>query len=191
MKRVVFVHVGKTGGTSTTAYLQGAVFSTPGWVYDNTVHLTAALIKEDLGAETFDEALKFSIVRHPVDRYISACRQCRVDANNPVVWERVRKGGHPHEHSEVEYHIFVTQVESTFVDGQQSCKIFKFEKDLPHNLKSWLQEQGLDDGEFPHKLPKLPGAPKKQELTPEALAFVKEFYACDFEEFGYELYPTK
>lgn len=183
MKRVVFVHVGKTGGTSTTAYLKKADST---WIYNPTVHLTAALIKQDLGAKSFDEALKFSIVRHPVDRYISACRQCSVDANDPVVWDRIKKGGHPHKHSEVEYHIFVTQVESTFIDGQQSCKIFKFEDDLPHNVHNWLKENGLDHGEFPYKLPEQPGAESKQDLTIEALEFVKDFYAEDFEVFGYE-----
>lgn len=184
--RVVFVHVGKTGGTSTTAYLRGAVSSMSGWVYESTVHLTAELVREELGAEAFDEALKFSIVRHPVDRYISACRQCELDANDPKVWDRIKQGLHPHECSEVQFHIFVTQVESTFVDGQQSCEVFKFEEDLPHGVHAWLKEQGLDHGEFPHKLPDQSGAPSKQELTPEALAFVREFYACDFEVFGYE-----
>lgn len=186
MKLVIFVHVGKTGGTSTSAYLKKAVASIPGWDYESTGHAPAHLIKEAYGAKDFDKALKFSIVRHPVDRYISACRQCYVDANDPKTWERIRLGIHPNENVMTQDHIFVTQVKSTFVDGIKSCKIFNFERDLPHAVHSWLKEQGLNLREFPHKLPDDPGNVSKQELTSESLAFVKDFYACDFEAFGYE-----
>lgn len=155
------------------------------WVYENSIHLTAATIREDLGAAAFEEALKFSIVRHPVDRYVSACRQCEVDANSPEVWDKVRRGIHPHWGGERPYHIFVTQVDSTFVDGQQSCKIFRFEEDLPHNLHTWLKNQGLACREFPFRKPCDGITAPKQELTPEALAFVQDFYSIDFEVFGY------
>ena len=189
-KHCVFVHIGKTGGTSTAAYLREAVGLTSEWMYEDTKHLTASAIKLNLGSKVFDEALKFSIVRHPVDRYISACRQCLVDANDPKTWDKINQGLHPHGGTDREYQIFVSQVESTFVDGVQSCQIFKFEKDLPDGICSWLKDNGLIFHTFPHKLPPLLPNNCKQKLTPEALEFVHEFYACDYEAFSYEVPKT-
>ena len=186
MKDCIFIHIGKTGGTSLKVYLAAAAFHNPGWtVHKNHRHLTAAAVRDKLGEELFDRALKFAVVRDPVDRYISACRQCEVDANSPETWNRIRRGEHPAPTAKAEFHIFVTQVESTFVNGKQSCQIFKFEEDLPKGVCEWLAEQGLGHSRFAHEDPSPPGT-EKQQLTPEALAFVKDFYACDFEEFGYE-----
>lgn len=186
MRDCIFIHIGKTGGSSTRVYLAAAAFHNPVWkVHKQHRHLKAVDVRENLGAKVFDNALKFAVVRHPVDRYISACRQCKINANDPEVWEKIRQGEHPAEGGKITHHIFVTQVESTFVDGQQSCEIFKFEKDLPENLCVWLAEQGLGHPRFGHKNP-APPKTKKQDLTPETLEFVKDFYACDFEEFGYE-----
>ena len=186
MRDCVFIHIGKTGGSSTRVYLAAAAFHNSGWrIHKQHRHLTAAAVREKLGAELFDNALRFAVVRHPVDRYISACRQCKVDANDPETWAKIRKGEHPSHGAEVTHHIFVTQVDSTFIDGKQSCEIFKFEEDLPDGLCAWLAAEGLGHPRFAHINP-APPETEKQELTAEALEFVKDFYARDFEEFGYE-----
>lgn len=186
MRDCIFIHIGKTGGSSIRVYLAAAAFHNPGWrIHKEHRHLKASDVREKLGAEIFDSAIKFAVVRHPVDRYISACRQCRTDANDSGTWHKIRAGEHPANNGGPLHHIFVTQVQSTFVNGEQSCKIFKFEQDFPERVCDWLTDQGLGHFRFGHVDP-APEDTKKQSLTPQTLAFIKEFYSCDFEVFGYE-----
>jgi hypothetical protein len=167
-------------------YLAAAAFHNQGWsILKDHRHRTAQECRKLYGDTVFANALKFAVVRNPVDRYISACRQCEVNANDPEVWAKIAKGIHPHPDVKEDHHIFVTQVDSTHVDGELCCKVFKFEEDLPEGIVRWLTDQGLGHRRFGHEDP-APEGSVKQQLTGDALKFVKDFYACDFEVFGYE-----
>ena len=70
---VVFVHVPKTGGTSVARALYGT---------DGVGHRTARDLRGAVGADVWDRAFTFAVVREPVDRLASAFRYLRAGGSN-------------------------------------------------------------------------------------------------------------
>jgi hypothetical protein len=62
-KNIIFIHIPKNAGTSVK------------WIicpqYIDYKHKNAFQIRDEIGVETFNAAVKFSIVRHPCDRLLS------------------------------------------------------------------------------------------------------------------------
>ena len=186
MKRVAFVHVGKTSGSSMWVFLAACnVKAGRSWEVVKKGHKTASTMREELGTEAWEEAVTFSIVRNPIDRYISACRQCKVDANDRKVWGMIEQGLHPY-FGDDRTNIFIPQFDSLAIDGEIGVdRVFKFEQDIPEGVVEWLCSQGLCHHTYRHRDP-APEGSEKQQLTPEALTWVKDFYYQDFEAFEYE-----
>ncbi len=63
-RRVVFVHLPRTAGTSIEASLFGQDHFSQ--------HHTAAELRALLGADAYEDAFRFTFVREPLDRYLSA-----------------------------------------------------------------------------------------------------------------------
>ena len=180
---LVFVHIGKTGGTSVNRYVHAANQERRRWRLVRHRHSTAAQVRDLIGPDRWERALKISIVRNPFERYKSACRQVGVDPNESRVWDSVRAGTvyrdkiakHPR-------HIFGTQKNSLFIDGELAVDhVFRFEDGF-EDLVAFLTEHGLEST-FGH-------ANKTQRpivgLTKEARQFVRDYYAEDFSTFNYD-----
>ena len=173
---LLFVHIGKTAGTSIKMHCRKASkFS-----FIQTGHLTAKELKTLLGKKRFDDGLKFSVVRDPVERFRSACRQCRLDANAESTKDLIETRDY------TSYKILRPQVETLYIDGVLSVnKVFKFEEDIPDNFVNWLNNYSPTRGTLLNIDRTRNRKGGKQELTPETERWVRDFYAADFAEFGY------
>ena len=194
---LVFIHVPKTGGMSAREFIKTHPF-TP--VHQGKCHDSARHHRERLGAEIYDKATTFAVVRNPFTRFVSACREGGLDHNDPLVREMLHGvfGGdcaaHPvrlWQGAGFQAILLQTQFDMVTIDGEIAVdKIFHYEEDVPENVRAWLVEQGCDDVPFPHNNKKggkcaYIGEP----LSPEARAFVKDFYSEDFALFGYSMEP--
>lgn len=190
---LVFIHVPKTGGMSIREFISRAPSLCPhqGKVHDSALHHC-----KRMGAESYNNATTFAVVRDPIVRYVSACREAGRDHNDPCTWEMLRGvcGGDSAAHPVRLWQgagfwatLLQPQFDMVTIDGEIAVdRIFHFEEDMPENVRAWLVEQGCDDAPFPHnnkKGGKLAYA--GEVLSPEALAFVKDFYSQDFALFGY------
>lgn len=178
----MFVHIGKTGGTSVQRYLSQAN-QLRRWRLVRNRHSTAAQVLELIGPDRWERALKISVVRSPFDRYRSACRQVGVNPNEPRVWDSVRAGTvYEDKIAKHPRHIFGTQKNSIFIDGELAVdRVFKFEDGF-EDLVAFLKEQGLDSTFGHHNKSRR----QSIQLTREARQFVRDFYAEDFSTFGYD-----
>jgi hypothetical protein len=186
---LVFIHVPKTGGMSISRFCRQTKSSGLELYKGKRPHATAIEIRETIGAELFDSATKFAVVRDPMDRYRSACIQGNVRPNSKIAKRLATLSAssvHPRTHKES---LLGRQSDMLCIDGELMVdKIFKFEEDLPENVLAWLIEQGYnpaEGAEFPHFHRR--NASRKQEpLLAEREEWVREFYAPDYEMFGYE-----
>lgn len=179
MRNIVFIHIGKTGGTSIRAFLRAAIKKTRDFeILELDRHSTSKQLQEEFG-DVFDNAFKFTVVRNPYTRYASACRQCNVDPNSEDTIDKVISG---EGMTGARHHIFVTQVESTHINGKLVVdKVFRFETDLGKVFIDSMSEFGIHW----HQLHKLNESSIVQTLEPSTKKFVREYYAEDFKVFGY------
>lgn len=169
---------------SMNMFLSGT--SNSKWEIICTGHESVSSMYKMVGKDAWDKALTFSIVRHPIDRYISACRQCMLDANDPALWDLIEQDVHPVFRSKERAHIFAPQVKTLSLNGELAVhNIFKFETDIPVNAVEWLTSKGLGNGDYPHRDPSPKGAKEKQSLTSATLQWAANFYREDFEVFNY------
>ena len=183
-REVMLVHIGKTGGSSIQTYMR--VNRIPGVSKAlRTFHSPARRLQERFGLERFEAAEKFSIVRHPVDRFISACRMCKVDANSPETWARIEETSKLPDPA-CKFSILQTQYQMLYVEDELVIpKVFKFEDGL-ELIIDWLVEdlQLCTRRSIPH-IDKGRGLGPKQVLTKESEEWVNQFYKADFEFFDY------
>lgn len=180
MRNVTFVHIGKTGGTSIRAFLRAAIKKTRDFnLLELDRHSTAKHLQDEYG-EAFDNSFRFSVVREPLARYASACRQCKVDPNSPDTIAKVISGEGV---TGARHNIFVRQVDSLLIDGELAVdRVFKFETDLGQTFIDAMAEQGI----LWHQIHNLNQKERSlTELTPSTVEFVREFYAEDFRFFEY------
>lgn len=166
---LLFVHIGKTGGTSIRNLLRAQ--EKP---FRAERHWTCERYSEELGREAFAKATTFAVIRHPYDRFRSACRECRLDPNDIMTWRGIANdtaGGQARE-------LMRRQYDSTHIDGKLAVDhLFKFERGL-FEVKKKLQLAGQlgHDRQRPHI-----GDP----LSEDAMFWVRTYYRQDFETFGY------
>lgn len=146
--RLCFVHIPKTGGTSITAAYE------PHMRFDDVVlggtvlgealqakyrtrfglhkHSGARAIRHAAGAEAFDAAFSFALLRHPVDRMISLYRWLR---GSPTSGHSLRQAA-----ATLDFDAFVAVAREQFtsqaahvkVDGRIAVtQLYRFD-DLPH-----------------------------------------------------------
>lgn len=174
---LILVHIGKTAGSSVVEYSRRSR-ERNNLEALRLGHRTASEILEEVGQEQWDAALKYSIVRNPIDRYISACRQCGVDANDPAA-RKLAAG------QDRRFVILRSQYDFLYINDSLAVdKVFKFEQDVPDGVVTWLNSHLVGRGPFPH-IDRARKRASKQELTAETEAWVNDFYRKDFEAFGY------
>ena len=78
---LVHIHQPKCGGVSVWQ-----IVSRPAGVTDRVIHATAAQWRHGLGDRRFNAAYKFTIVRHPIDRCLSAWTYLHQQTEEHTYW---------------------------------------------------------------------------------------------------------
>lgn len=199
-KTFLFIHVPKTGGTAIEAYFQGLGFSgyfdPPGYRAVRP-YLKVPPAHYDYGFLSrlvdLDSLYSFAVVRHPVRRMISEYKwalekttmagpMSQMDFGQFIrrMFEQYRRdentaAGH-----------FKPQLR--FV-GEKVTKIFKYEAGLDQIVARVLHDVGLAFEGQP-KLPVVNGGSSRPVVPNQSdIALIREFYAEDFEAFGYDAGP--
>jgi hypothetical protein len=155
----VFIHVPRTGGRSINIEC-----------FENiciTCHSPAYLLDND--------KIKFSIIRRPYERYISACSWHNVDPNkfakdliNNIKNYNGKSIYHP-EHFFSNY--FFVRSNNGYVDY-----VFKYEDDFVNEFKE----------KFGFKIRRIKGESDINILTKETINIINKIYDIDFKEFNYD-----
>ncbi len=193
---IYFAHVPKCGGTSVEAYLQSCLgapaFLMPRyraragkvWTVTSPQHVAWADMARLFPADFFDES--FAVVRHPVDRILSA-----------YVFQRDVEKTLPES---VDLDDFINRLaRPRFRNRPVFDNHFRLQSDIvPPDAKVFRLEDGLDavkahidklaDGtdKTAEIGRRLAGKSDKPVLTAEQRARLERIYAADFERFGYD-----
>ena len=172
---LIFVHIGKTSGMSMRRWINSSnVEDQYKWV----AQIYKGIPLRDSFGPLWYASTKYTIVRHPVERYKSVCRHLKKDANDPLTL--VNEG------INVE---FFRPMSQTLIEGGelQVDKVFKLEEDVPDNMVAWHESLGITNPEpYPHFTQHQPDT-EKEELTEETLYRVRDYYNNDFANFGYTI----
>lgn len=192
-KKLIFIHIMKTGGTSVTSALTKAGFS-PRSNYKPSKHETAETLVSKMGYETFQTYRKMTVVRNPYDRAVSWWKW----SSQPRIMNKViGKGKVPEYVKEIWPKSFAgfikslediagyrrLQFETVQYNGRLEVDyLFYFEE-----FKNLNQKIGdLVGAEL--KLPHLLRSNRehyKKYYNSETQELVANFYRKDFVEFGY------
>lgn len=198
-KKILFVHVPKTGGTSIERLFAKSGFTTAlrdGKVGPNSInwlrrcspqHLHAAMLDELLQLDRIDHI--FMLVREPIARFRSEYsmrhkQDVKVDSHLVDAWaesvlERYARNSYVHDN-----HI---RPQSAFL--LPGATVYKLEDGLESVAADLRARLGLDlSTEIPHALHrvKVSGiASSDVEISPATEARLRVFYGEDFERFGY------
>lgn len=198
-KKVLFVHVPKTGGTSVerlfansgfrTAYRDGKVGKdSVNWVRRcSPQHLHAEMLDQLLQLSRFD--LIFMLVREPIARFRSEYthrnrNDLHTDAASVEAWtERVltRYGTNPY--------LFDNHVRPQSEFALPGCEVYRLEDGLERMAEDLRSRFGLSlHPEVPHAMDRVKRtgvSSNEVQISPRTDSMVREFYAADFERFGY------
>lgn len=192
--KCIFVHLPFTGGTSIENWLVGKDY----WfISKEEKHLTANQAKEKY-KEYWDSYFKFSLVRHPYTRCVSALKdpQYGVFANDGRIdlSKYLKMYGFPltieHDHRFASLDNLSTSnmnkysVYSNFI-GNEMDKIYRFEeghKNIQKDLAKKLNIKKI------RPIKKLMFSVHKPEISD--YSEVDSVYAYDFQKFGYKQSPN-
>lgn len=175
---LIFIHIPKTGGRALAKAYR--VNNTPDVEWVNVMHTPAYRVKEK-SPEAFKENFTFTIIRHPIARFLSACKYNKVEdveglsellVAGSVDWMSV----HNINHME---HFFTQKNFVTDKNGKIIVDYIGLYEYYPQVLER-LKEEGLDltkDFEF-----KDGGSSKwGSELNSKTIDNIKKIYKVDFE----------
>lgn len=201
-RKIIFVHAPKCGGMSiedtlwpgsrklrTTEDLWGGLVRPLHNKYQTggLQHLTAQLIRREVGADLFDACFKFAFCRHPVDRIVSQYRFISRRANlrefigltEPYDFEtyldRIARRTHVQWMPQNEF--FFDDHGTLLVD-----RLYRLE-DLIDDVGPLNRDLGLELPALPHVNPS-PDVPHPA-IAAEAAERIFAMYRLDFERLGY------
>ena len=184
IKKFVFVHIPRNGGTSITKALRpfGNEFS-----FSN--HMSALEIIQKIGDVEYQSLFSFAIVRNPWDRQVSFYHYILRDKTHHL-HQRVKACGNFKEYIKRVLHpkdTRVSRLQKNFVyDSRGFCQvncIGKFEK-----LEGWFERICLEMGLGVLFLPKLNVSvhkPYQDYYDKETRKIVEEIFEPDISIFGY------
>lgn len=133
----------------------------------------------------YQQYYKFTIVREPVSRALSWYKNAMRD---PI---HQRNYGIP---SDIDFNSFIRQFAGQGFLRPQTYwlqeysgainmdLIIKFES-LEDGFNALRKQLGVEDLQFPHKIESAPS--NDHQIDENTIAFIKTFYACDYQAFGY------
>jgi hypothetical protein len=186
-KRVIFLHIPKTGGTTIKELFGIRQLDDPDpSIVPSPQHLTSRQLRERLGDGKFEAYYKFTFVRNPWARMVSDYfwRQ-QLPKKRPVLpfaefvqnAQRIVESGSFYEQEFGDH--FIPQTQYT-VDVDE---VFRFEA-FEDGLRAVAVRLGLEIGPIPPK----PGKPHDRYWTyydEQSRATVFDTYRDEIEEFGY------
>ena len=187
-KKVLFIHIPKTGGSSIERWLEGIAelrFKTPAIPASlkcTPQHLTFGELQELFGESYFDYT--FSIVRHPYTRLESEYRWRLFTKQTELSFSAWSTAALETYRNHSRYRDNHLQLQVQFLGTP--VRIFRFEDGLEQILRSVSAEAGIPS---PHIVPheKRPaGSYPDLAWTAELQSAVHEIYQQDFAELQYD-----
>lgn len=196
-KKVIFIHIPKTGGQSIYEPLEmrGGPNTYSGY---QQAHLTANELRNVLGTKMFNSYTKLSVVRNPYDRLVSEYFyiQQRMSSGSGGYIKELK--GHDvsfedlvknlakidlYEHPQCQRARFLPQKEFIYSnDALVVDKLFRFEN--WQEIEKYMKENYNSD--IPHKN-KSEHDSYMHYYNPETLAIVNDLYKEDFKAFDYQI----
>lgn len=195
-KRILFVHIPKTGGTSIESWLSSVaplkLFNPipPRSLRVTPQHLRMTDIEAMFGADYFD--FVFAIVRDPYKRIESEFKM-RTERSADVIASKGRF------QSWLDRVLNKAKTDPFFLDGHlvpqwdfltEACTIYRFEDGIGEIIKDVAEKTGLP---LPHEIPHHRGSkPQQVEInwTAHGTIATNQKYRADFENLGYEMRKT-
>ena len=183
---VFFVHIPKTGGTTVEYALRSAGaaealrFKGKRPFSKSTLQHMHASVYEDAVSRSFYD-WSFAIVRNPFNRFASEYKMKVLDAggSEDLEWfaeTNFRRFGEykftRDNHIRPQHEFVAKHVE-----------LFRFEDGLDAPIRAAVGHLGLPMPEIPHAKR---GSSGKIRTTRRAVSLIADFYAADFERFGYD-----
>lgn len=186
-KRVIFLHIPKTGGTTIKEMFGIKQLDDPDpTIVPSPQHLTSKQLRERLGDDKFEAYYKFTFVRNPWARMVSDYfwRQ-QLPKKRPVLpfgefirnAQRIVNSGGYYDQEFGDH--FIPQTHFT-VDADD---VFKFEA-FEGGLRAVAARLGLDTGPIPPK----PGKPHDRYWTyydEQSRSVIFDIYRDEIEQFAY------
>lgn len=179
-KKVVFIHINKTGGTSISSALGIKKF-----------HLTAKEVIDLVGKKNFSNAFSFAVVRNPWDKVASQYyhRIKKKQIGDPIIfnsWVSKTYGNHkdPRYYNK-QYKMFYPQIEwlKDYSGEIVIKKIIRFEN-INEEYESIAKVFGLNK-KLPHKN-RGSNDDYKTIYSNNSVEIIKEHFREDIELFGYD-----
>lgn len=197
-RRVLFIHIPKTGGTSVTRWLQGLGRvrlhndSKPDGLRCTPQHLTWADIDATWGCDDFDYA--FAISRDPFSRMESEfSMRLKVRANSFF-------GGKLHFSTWLEKSLNESRANPYLFDNHlrpqwnfisDRLKMFRFEDGMDQIIAAVAADLGVAaPPQVPHALPRDQGDRPEFIWDRADILRMQEYYRLDFQQFGYDIEPA-
>lgn len=178
-RKLIFVHIARTGGTSIEAALIGRDW----WEIDRgTKHLSASQTRRHFGDQFWNEYVKFAVVRNPWDRLVSMWATGWWHANDSKAAgtsfgdfvQTLRP--HRHEHYEsLFYHDII---------DEPLDRILRFER-LGEDFAALMAECGAPDIALPH-CEKRQRGDYRTYYDAETRDLVARLFERDIRDYGYE-----
>ena len=202
--KYIFVHIPKTGGSSLEHQLYTAESRQR---YHNWLppHFTIKQYAEVFSTKFFDECYKWTVIRNPYERFLSAYYHRKhfftQDGNHTAVAVSIDDfalGKPGIEYRKDDSFHLIPQHEFTHINGICMCDgIYRYEDGLDSIVNlvcQRIRERGFT--KFPvfdrvnfneFRLPR-ERKPYYEVMSPQAIAAVTERYKVDFETFGYHIH---
>lgn len=183
---VFFVHIPKTGGTSIEHALRSAGAAEAlrfkgkrDFSRSTLQHMHASVYLDALREDFYDWT--FSVVRNPFDRFASEYKMKVLDAggtDDVESWAETNFTRYAEYNYTRDNHV---RPQEQFITTRTD--IFRFEDGLDQPIRAAVDQLGLDMPAIPHAKR---GSTRKPLATERAIALIADFYAGDFERFGYD-----